>query len=145
MLLAQRAKLVLRLPEARLPDALALQDATLDVGGSALHVGAGAARSAAAERHAVRAARGHRRRRRGRVRGGRRGHAAADGRRRPVHLRAAPPAGTPAARKIAGFALALHGLGPADSLRIQRAGIGGERRLGWGMFVPAKAIIAADE
>ena len=46
-------------------------------------------------------------------------------------------------REIAGFALALHGLGPADSLRVQSAGIGGERRLGWGIFVPAKAIVAA--
>jgi CRISPR-associated protein Cas6 len=45
-------------------------------------------------------------------------------------------------REIAGFALALHGLTPADSLRVQSLGIGGERRLGWGVFVPAKSIAA---
>jgi len=44
-LLAQRAKLVLRLPAARLPDALRLQDAAFDVGGSALRVGKGNART----------------------------------------------------------------------------------------------------
>jgi hypothetical protein len=29
-------------------------------------------------------------------------------------------------------------------VRIQSMGLGGERRLGWGVFVPAKAIVAAD-
>ena len=48
-------------------------------------------------------------------------------------------------REIAGFALSLHGLGAADSLLIQREGIGGDRRMGWGLFVPAKTIVAADE
>jgi len=144
VLLAQRAKLVLRLPEARLPDALALQHASLDVGGSALLVGAGSARKlrpsatlsaqrvatdavdeAAFEADVADALR-------------RLGVAAriiSGGRRR----------GNAGGREIAGFALALHGLGPVDSLRIQRAGVGGERRLGWGMFVPAKTIHAADE
>lgn len=144
VLLAQRAKLVLRLPEARLSDALALQETTLDVGGSALRVGAGTARrlrpsaTVSAQRVATDAvdeaafeadvADTLRRmgiaarlisglRRRGRAGGG----------------------------EIAGYALSLHGLGAADSLHIQRMGIGGERRLGWGVFVPAKAIVAGDE
>ena len=43
-------------------------------------------------------------------------------------------------RAIAGFAVALAGLSPRDSLCVQRLGIGAERRLGWGVFVPAKAI-----
>jgi CRISPR-associated endonuclease/helicase Cas3 len=45
VLLARRAKLVLRLPEARLPDCQLLQDTTLEVGGSTLRVGAGNART----------------------------------------------------------------------------------------------------
>ena len=44
---------------------------------------------------------------------------------------------------VAGFALALHGLAAADSLRVQAAGMGAHRRAGWGLFVPAKAITAA--
>ena len=45
VLLAQRTKLVLRLPEARLPDALLLQDTAFDVGGSMLRIGVGRART----------------------------------------------------------------------------------------------------
>jgi CRISPR-associated protein Cas6 len=143
VLLAQRAKLVLRLPEARRADALALEGARLDVAGSALAVGAGRPRALqpSATLHAQRVA-----------------AEAADeqgfqddvtkwlwtldvdcrfisGRHRTSFA---------GGREISGFALALHGLGPADSLRVQSAGIGGERRLGWGVFVPAKAIIAAE-
>ena len=43
-------------------------------------------------------------------------------------------------REVVGYSLALHGLAPADSLRVQAEGIGGERRLGFGIFVPHKAI-----
>ena len=43
-------------------------------------------------------------------------------------------------REIAGYGLALHGLAPADSLRVQREGMGGERQLGCGIFVPHKSI-----
>jgi CRISPR-associated protein Cas6 len=144
VLLAQRAKLVLRLPGVRLPDALALQRSTLDVGGSGLDVGAGTARplrpsaTLSAQRVATGAA----------------DEAAfeadiADTLRRmgvaARYISGRPRGGDAGGRKIAGYALALHGLGPADSLRIQREGIGGDRRLGWGVFVPAKAIFAADE
>lgn len=143
-LLAQRAKLTLRAPAARLADALALQDAELDVGGAPLRVGAGRARPLrpAATVAAYRVA-----------------SAATDasafeeevartlaelevdcrlisGRRRQAS------AGD---REIAGYALTLHGLGAVASLRVQGAGIGGERRLGWGLFVPAKAIAATGE
>ena len=138
-LLAQRAKLVLRLPAARLPDALRLQDASFDIGGSALRVGKGHARtlrpSGTLSAHRVATDAGD--------------DAAFEadvarslqrmgidcgfisGRRRQ---------GTAGGREIAGFALTLHGLGTADSLRIQCEGLGGDRRLGWGIFVPAKAI-----
>jgi len=143
-LLAQRAKLVLRLPAARLPDALRLQDAAFDVGGSALRVGKGNARtlrpSATLSAHRVATDTGD--------------DAAFEadvarslqrmgidcgfisGRRRQ---------GTAGGREIAGFALTLHGLGTADSLRIQCEGLGGDRRLGWGIFVPAKAIAGIRE
>ncbi len=144
VLLAQRAKLVLRLPATRLPGALALQRTTLDVGDSALHVGAGAARAlrpsatvsahrvttGAADETAFEADVADTLQRMGiaaRCISGRRRSSDAGG------------------RKIAGYALTLHGLGPADSLRIQSEGLGGDRRLGWGVFVPAKTIVAADE
>ncbi len=143
-LLARRAKLVLRVPEGRLPDALALAGGVLDVGGSRLAVGAGQARalqpsatlsaqrvaSAAAEVGAFEAevarwlaALGI---------GGR-------------YIAGRPRHGRAGAREIAGFALALHGLTAADSLRIQSGGMGPDRRIGWGLFVPAKAIAAADD
>ena len=41
-----------------------------------------------------------------------------------------------------GFSVVLHGLAPEDSLRMQCEGIGGERALGWGIFVPHKSIAA---
>lgn len=143
-LLARRAKLVLRIPEGRLPDALALGGAVLDVGGSRLDVGAGQARalrpsatlsaqkvaSAAAEVGAFEAevaqwlaALGVG----GRYIAGRARHGRAGG------------------REVAGFALALHALGAADSLRVQSEGMGAHRRAGWGLFVPAKAITASAE
>ena len=140
VLLAQRAKLVLRVPEARLADALLLQDTLLDVGGSTLRIGAGRARTLrssatlsaqrvatdAGDDAAFEADVGNALQRLGVTCGlisGRRRRADAGG------------------REVAGFALTLHGLGPADSLRIQCEGIGCDRRLGWGIFVPAKAIV----
>ncbi len=48
------------------------------------------------------------------------------------------------ARDIAGFPLALHGLKPDASLRVQCAGIGNARALGCGLFVPHKAITGLD-
>lgn len=42
-------------------------------------------------------------------------------------------------RTVVGFALALDGLDQAASLAVQRAGIGGKRRMGCGMFVPPAA------
>jgi CRISPR-associated protein Cas6 len=144
VLLAQRAKLVLRLPAARVPNALVLQRATLDVGDSELRVGAGVARSlrpsatlsahrvatGATDETAFEAGVADTLQRMGIA------ARCISGRRRD---------GDAGGRTIAGYALTLHGLGPADSLRVQREGIGGDRRLGWGVFVPAKTIVAADE
>lgn len=142
-LIARRAKLVLRLPEARLTDALRLEGAELDVGGSLLRVGSGKARPLApsATLSAQRVASWS-----GDAVGFEAEVAAAlerlgiaarfiSGRRREERA---------GERTIAGFALTLHGLGAADSLRIQSAGLGDERRVGWGVFVPAKLIQAAD-
>ncbi|MBS1180011.1 MAG: CRISPR-associated protein Cas6, subtype [Proteobacteria bacterium] len=43
---------------------------------------------------------------------------------------------------VVGFSLMLHGLGPADSLTVQRVGIGPRRALGCGLFVPHKSAAA---
>ena len=143
VLLAQRAKLVLRVPERRLSDALLLEGARLDVAGSPLRVGAGKPRALrpSATLHAQRVA----------TSAGDEEGFQADVTRWLGSLRVEcrfisgrtriARAGD---RDIAGFGLALHGLHPADSLRVQRTGIGGDRRLGWGVFIPAKAIVAAD-
>jgi CRISPR-associated protein Cas6 len=142
VLLAQRAKLVLRAPATRLADCLALQQADLDIGGNRLQVGGGRARALrpsatlSAFRVAIAANDAHDFEREAR----RMLEALAvdcdliSGRRRQ---------GRAGQREIAGFALSLIGLSPADSLRIQATGIGGDRGLGWGVFVPAKAIDAA--
>ena len=44
--------------------------------------------------------------------------------------------------EIAGFSLMLHELSPEDSLRMQAAGVGAERKLGCGIFVPHKSAAA---
>jgi len=43
-------------------------------------------------------------------------------------------------RAIAGYSLVLHELRPDESLYLQRHGLGGERRYGFGIFVPYKVI-----
>jgi len=140
VLLARRAKLVLRVPEHRSGDALALAGCTLDVG-AGLAVSGGAARSLQPW-HTLHAQR---------VATAARDEAAfgdevarwlaaravvcefITGRRRTQRA---------GAREIAGFSVVLHGVKPADSLRLQFEGIGGERGLGWGLFVPYKSILA---
>lgn len=46
-------------------------------------------------------------------------------------------------RPIGGFALTVHGLSANDSVKLQALGLGTERTLGWGIFVPAKTITVA--
>jgi CRISPR-associated protein Cas6 len=48
----------------------------------------------------------------------------------------------PQGQRIHGFSLMLHGLSPADSLRIQRLGLGAHRTLGCGIFVPHRSAAA---
>lgn len=47
-----------------------------------------------------------------------------------------------AAGVIRGFSLMLHGLGPAESLAVQEAGLGAHRALGCGIFIPHKSVAA---
>lgn len=143
LLLAQRAKLTLRLPEARVPDCQPLQDSPLDVGGAMLRIGAGKPRAlqSSATLSALRVA--------SLAFGVAAFEADVAGWLQQLEIECGVIAGRrqvmrAGSREIAGFALALHGLRPADSLRIQRNGLGGDRRAGWGIFVPAKTIADAD-
>jgi CRISPR-associated protein Cas6 len=45
-------------------------------------------------------------------------------------------------RRWTGFSLMLHGLSAADSLKAQAHGIGLHRKLGCGLFVPHKSVVA---
>lgn len=47
-------------------------------------------------------------------------------------------------RELAGYPVALHGLRPEASLRAQNAGLGDARQFGCGIFVPHKAITGLD-
>lgn len=42
--------------------------------------------------------------------------------------------------RLQGFSLMLHGLGSEDSLRLQRTGLGADRKHGCGVFVPHKSV-----
>lgn len=137
-LLARRARLVLRVPEARAGDCCALEHAALELEGRMLHVGAARIRplrpspTLSAQRVAGAAHLGafEDAAREELARLGIAGEVIAG---RPREARA----GT---RRITGYALTVHGLGAGGSLRLQASGLGGERRLGWGIFVPAKTI-----
>ena len=140
LLLARRAKLVLRLPTTSVRDAMKLTGCMLNVGpGLAVGLGSEKALRSWATLHAHRVA----------------SQAATDtefgdeiehwlaarsircgiitGRRRKQR------AGT---REIHGWSVALHDVQDADSLRVQREGMGEDRALGWGIFVPHKSIAA---
>jgi CRISPR-associated protein Cas6 len=49
--------------------------------------------------------------------------------------------GTPGG-ELRGFSLLLHGLTPAQSLAVQARGLGAGRKLGCGIFVPHKSVVA---
>lgn len=140
LLLARRARLVLRVPATRVPEALQLTGCTLNVG-AGVAVGSGSERSLRpwATLHAHRvasqaaddaefgeevgqwlAARGIRC---GIITGGRRSQRAGE-------------------REIRGWSVVLHDVRDADSLQVQSEGMGEDRALGWGIFVPHKSIAA---
>ena len=139
LVLARRARLMVRVPAARASATLALSGRGLDLGGEPVTVGAGHLRALApsATLFAQRVASDSRDERafhddvvRWLAELGVRCEFIS-GRARSVGA---------GGREVAGYSLALHGLGPADSLRVQAEGLGGERRLGFGIFVPHKAI-----
>jgi CRISPR-associated protein Cas6 len=140
-LLSQRARLLLRVPDARVEALAPLAGRTLSVAGCVLRLGeprprhllphgtlfapvvaAGSADEAAfmeAVSGALRALQvdAHR----------------VCGRRRQVGTADGP---------ITGFSLMLHGLSATDSLRVQCAGVGPHRLLGCGIFVPHRSAAA---
>jgi len=140
-LLARRAKLLLRVPERRCDDALTLSGKALDVGGSVLAVGAGIARPlrpwATLHAQQVAAAAGGEAEFQDEVAAWLQARDVAcqfiTGRRQTVMA---------GGREITGFSVVLHGLTPAGSLRMQSAGMGSDRVLGCGIFVPYKSIAA---
>lgn len=143
VLLARRARLVLRVPGAHAEASLALAGRRLDVGeGLATSGGeireltpsptvyAGRVVSAAADETAFRDEIA--------------GWLDASGIRGEfISGRPRPYAAGGAAARARG--LALHGLSPAASIRVQGEGYGPHRRLGCGLFVPHKAIAVPAE
>jgi CRISPR-associated protein Cas6 len=141
VLLPRRAKLALRLPERRVAEALSLSGRLLEIGSSALSVGSGAVRalrpygalyarfvatgceqedaflSSVTEQLAALAARCA-------LVCGRRQRLQADG------------------REILGFSLMVHDLTAEHSLLLQRVGLGADRKLGCGIFVPHRLAAA---
>ncbi len=143
LLLARRARLVLRVPAHRGADCAALEGRSLSIGDRVLKTGHGQVRALRPfpTLHAVRVT-----------------SVSADGGAFQDEVAAGLAAldvtspfisgrerrDDAGARTIRGFALSVHELSPAASLRLQAAGIGADRALGWGIFVPAKAITMAD-
>ena len=141
MLLPHRTKLVLRLHERRVGDALSLTGRMLEIGGSVLDVGPGA----------VRALRPY---------GALYSRIVATGceqeeaflgwvrtRLAALSTRCALVCGRrqrmrAAEREIVGFSLMLHDLTAEHSLLLQRVGLGSERKLGCGIFVPHRLAAA---
>ncbi len=141
VLLPQRTKLALRVAQACAGDTLRLAHTRLAVGDRTLAVGAGRVRGLAAS--ATVAAQ-----RVASVAGDSGAFEAEVAQwmaalRIEAHVIAGRPRqGRAGARWITGYAVTVHGLRSEDSLRIQYEGLGGERNVGWGLFVPAKAIAA---
>ncbi|HEX7439042.1 MAG TPA: type I-MYXAN CRISPR-associated protein Cas6/Cmx6 [Caldimonas sp.] len=140
-LLSQRARLILRLPRARVAALAALAGRALSVGGCELRLGeprprdllphgtvyapfvAAASADEQAFMESVASA----------LEALRVDARNVCGRRQQI--------GAPG-RAITGFSLMLHGLSAADSLRVQRAGVGPHRMLGGGIFVPHRSAAA---
>ena len=143
-LLPLRTKLALRVAQERAADALRLAHTQLAIGDRTLAVGAGKARAlapaatVAAQRVATTA--------------GDLGAFEAEMAQRlaalaiEAHVIAGRPRqGRAGERRIHGYAVTVHGLRAEDSLRIQYAGLGAGRNVGWGLFVPAKTIATATD
>lgn len=141
LLLPRRAKLVMRLPERQVAAAAALIGQELDVGGWTLRVGAAVVRKLVPHgtlyAHFVTAATDDEQIFLSEI-GARLGEL-----KTPCKLvcgrRHAFPAGP---RQVAGYSLMLHDLAPEHSLLLQQVGLGGDRNLGCGIFVPHRSAAA---
>jgi CRISPR-associated protein Cas6 len=141
VLLPRRAKLALRLPERRAADSMALAGQQLAIAGRMLRVLGGSVRrlrpwgalyaelvasEGEGERHFLE-------RVASRLEALETPAQPVCGRRRTLRTDAG---------EIAGFSLLLHALEPEHSIRLQRVGIGGSRKLGCGIFVPHRLAAA---
>ncbi len=142
MLLAQRAKLVLRLPAELAAHAGALSGQELNIGPSVLQVGAFTERPLQpyTTLHA---------------------HQVESGEDEEIFLAGVAArlqemgitckwicgkyhTVTGAGKSMSGYSLVLHNLKPHESLQVQRAGLGGSRHFGCGIFIPYKDISGLD-
>ena len=138
-LLAQRTRLVLRVPRERADEAAALEGRTLDLAGHALHVGRAQPRellpwgtlyahlvaSTMADEAAF--------------------MAEVEDALRALQVPCRPICGRHQCleeRTLQGYSLMLDGLSAADSLQLLQRGIGRHRRLGCGLFVPHRSAAA---
>lgn len=143
VLIAHRSRIAIRLPRDRVCSASALERATLHVGGATVTVGEGTFRKhqAASTLYSPRVATGDADESRflavleeelavlgvaGRLICGRRVEIELEGGRVP------------------GWPVAVHDLREADSLVLQRAGLGRGQAVGCGLFIPHKTIVAAE-
>ncbi len=140
LLLGPRARLVLRVPAERAGQALALAGRHLDIG-SGLEVGAGRQRElmpfSTVHSHFVSAGCADEIEFLDKVAAELRETGLPE---RMIAGKAHAMATCDA--EVCGFSLLLHGLSPAQSLDVQARGIGQGRKLGCGIFVPYKSIIA---
>ncbi len=140
LFLGRRARLMLRLSPERVEQALALSGARLELG-SGLDIGAGRLRElmpyATVYSHFVSTGTADETEFLG--------HAAAQlkaaGLPESMIAGKAHTVRTPEG-EVRGFSLLLHGLTPAQSLAVQESGIGQGRKLGCGIFVPHKSVVA---
>ena len=142
LLLARRAKLVVRMPRDRVCSASVLEGAVLDVGGTRLAIGHGRFRTftSNATLYSPRVALGENdelafnQRLRSELRRLRIDRPFLCGRRVDVEI---------AARREPAYGVAVHGLTEQESLALQAAGLGRAHAVGCGLFVPHKAIGAS--
>jgi CRISPR-associated protein Cas6 len=143
LLLSRRVKLILRLPMARVDDALELTGKHLDIGDASLQVGTAVVRPlrpfGTLYAYFV-AARSDDEDDFVREVSGWLGELSAPcsvvcGRRHA--LRAGE-------RRVAGYSLMLHDLAPEHSLLLQQVGLGSDRKLGCGILVPHRSAAAAN-
>lgn len=142
LLVAQRAKLVVRMPRDRVCAASVLEGLVLDVGGAQVRVGEGTFRKFAPAQtlYSARVVTGD---------ADEASFVAAIARElAALDIRSPVLCGRPLTVQLEegpmpAFSVAVHGLGEEASLRLQAAGLGKGREVGCGIFVPHKAIVPA--